>query len=118
MIIDFFQQVLDGNDLVFTGHRDCVAPDEIAKDNQAIITKKIIIPEKFEADIAALRKYLIDKGETELKPGLCIILTLKELLLIAPRQRERSDAYSSLIRYLRDDLNITLTITSQKKKKI
>lgn len=68
------------------------------------------IPEKYEKDIEALRK----KYRENFKTGLCIEITLKELLEICPRERKRTDAYTGLISFLKGKMGITLIIKSQK----
>lgn len=70
-----------------------------------------IVPEKFREDVAALTKYV---GEARFKSGLTIEVTLAELLNVVPRNRRRTDAYSSLVKYLKDECDITLTIKSSK----
>ena len=70
------------------------------------------IPEKYQRDIEALRQKYGDAFKT----GLCINLTLQEALSIIHRERKRIDAYSGLVSYLKRELGITLTITSQKSK--
>lgn len=70
-----------------------------------------IVPEKFHDDITALTAYI---GEERFKKGLTIEVTLAELLGIVPRKRKRTDAYSSLIKYLKEERNITLTIKTSK----
>lgn len=70
------------------------------------------IPEKYQRDIEALRQKYGDAFKT----GLCINLTLQEALSIIHRERKRIDAYSGLVSYLKRELGITLTITSQKTK--
>lgn len=70
------------------------------------------IPEKYEKDIEALRK----KYGENFKTGLCIEITLKELLEICPRERRRTDAYTGLISFLKGKMGITLNIKSQKSK--
>lgn len=68
------------------------------------------IPKKYEKDIEALRK----KYGENFKTGLCIEITLKELLEICPRERRRTDAYTGLISFLKSKMGITLNIKSQK----
>ena len=68
-----------------------------------------IVPEKYREDVAALTKYI---GEERFQKGLSI--ELSEILNIAPRTRRRTDAYDSLAKYLKSELDITLTINSQK----
>lgn len=70
------------------------------------------IPEKYQRDIEALRQKYGDAFKTD----LCINLTLQEALSIMHRKRKRIDAYSGLVSYLKRELGITLTITSQKSK--
>lgn len=70
-----------------------------------------IVPEKFRDDIAALKEYI---GVERFKSGLSIDVTLSGLLGIVPRNRKRTDAYNSLIKYLKEERNITLTIKSSK----
>lgn len=83
------------------------APDVTEK---AVSSKPI--PEKHQRDIEALRQKYGDAFKT----GLCINLTLQEALSIIHRERKRIDAYSGLVSYLKRELGITLTITSQKSK--
>ena len=83
------------------------APDVTEK---AVSSKPI--PEKYQRDIEALRQKYGDAFKT----GLCINLTLQEALSIIHRERKRIDAYSGLVSYLKRELGITLTITSQKSK--
>ena len=40
---------------------------------------------------------------------------LSELLAVIPRKRRRCEAYNSLVKYLREERNIILTIKSNKK---
>ena len=70
------------------------------------------IPEKYEKDVEALRK----KYGENFKTGLCIEITLKELLEICPRERRRTDAYTGLISFLKGKMGFTLNIKSQKSK--
>ncbi len=65
-----------------------------------------------EQDVMSLKQYI---GETGFKSGLCIEITLKELLSVIPKKRRRTDAYAALVRYLKDECDITLTIKSNKK---
>ena len=70
---------------------------------------KVIIPEKFKDDIQRLISYC----GVELRSGLCIEIELGELLEILPRERRRKDAYDKLVKFLADEMNITLTIKSR-----
>lgn len=80
------------------------------------VTEKAVssepVPEKYQRDIEALRQKYGDAFKT----GFCIDLTLQEALSLMQRERKRVDAYSGLISYLKRELGITLTITSQKTK--
>lgn len=76
------------------------------------ITTTHIVPEKFREDVAALTEYI---GAEKFKSGLTIEVSLAELLGIVPRNRKRTDAYDSLAKYLKSELDITLTIKTSKK---
>ena len=94
-----------------TGRSDNALPNVIEEKES-----KVIIPEKFKDDIERLTKYGV-----ELKSGLCIELELSELLEILPRERRRKDAYDKLVKFLAEEMKITLTIKSRNydnKKKI
>lgn len=71
--------------------------------------------EKYQKDIAALEERY---GKFSLQTGLSINLTLREALSLMPRNRKRIDAYAGLMSYLKREYGITLTITSQKTKKL
>lgn len=71
-----------------------------------------IVPEKFQEDVAALTKYI---GAERFKNGLSIEVSLAELLDVVPRSRKRTDAYGALIKYLKEERDITLTIKTSKK---
>lgn len=86
------------------GRSDCVSPDVIDKANT-----QVIIPEKFRDDIERLQDYC----GVELKSGLCIEIELSELLEILPRERRRRDSYDKLVKFLADEMKITLTIKSR-----
>ena len=87
--------------------QDCVSPDEIARKENTVI-----VPDKFKEDIEALETYIGRKLET----GLCIKVGLSELLAVIPRARKRTDAYKTLIQYLKDEFEIDLIINSKKQK--
>ena len=84
-------------------------PDVIEK--SSTIAQPIL--EKYKKDVEALRK----KYGENFKTGLCIEVTLKELLEICPRERRRTDAYTGLISFLKGKMGITLNIKSQKSKR-
>lgn len=86
---------------------DCVSPD--------VITNKvntIIVPDKFKRDIEALETYIGRKLES----GLCIKVDLYELLTVIPRERKRTDAYKTLVKFLKDEFGIDLIINSKKQR--
>ena len=97
--------ILGENDAYLRGREAAVEPFDKQK------TTAHIVPEKFREDIAALTKYV---GEARFKSGLTIEVTLAELLNVVPRNRRRTDAYAALVKYLRDECQITLTIKSSK----
>ena len=89
------------------GRQDCVSPDvNVNKVNT------VIVPDKFRKDIEALENYTGRKLES----GLCIRVDLSELLTVIPRERKRTDAYNTLVQYLRDEFGIDLIINSKKQK--
>ena len=94
-----------GDEVVLSSDRQAVVSDVIAKNN-----KKVIVPEKFRDDVEALEKY----AETSLSSGLCIDVSLSELLTVCSRTRKRVDAFNGLVRFLREEMNVTLTIKSKK----
>lgn len=83
-----------------------VVPDEIAKND-----RKVIVPEKFRADVEALKQY----AESNLSSGLCIEVSLQELLTICPRERKRTDAYSGLQKFLSEEMGVNLNIKTIRK---
>lgn len=70
--------------------------------------------EKYEKDIESLRVKYGDSFQT----GLCIEISLKEILELCPRDRHRKDAYHGLVSFLKNKRGITLNIKSQKTKKL
>ena len=86
-------------------HQDVVAvvPDESEKKDSAI--------DKYKSEAEILKKRY---GELE---GLIIDIRLGKLLELIPKPRKRSDAYKGLVRYLRNEYNCELRITSRKSIK-
>ena len=87
--------------------QDCVSPD--------VITNKVntvIVPDKFKEDIEVFENYIGRKLES----GLCIKVDLSELLTVIPRNRKRTDAYKTLVKFLKDEFGIDLIINSKKQK--
>ena len=68
---------------------------------------------KFYEDIKALLNYI---GEPKFQTGLSIEITLAELLDIVPRQRRRTDAYTTLIKHLKNEFEIELKIIKPHEK--
>lgn len=89
------------------GRPDCVSPDVITNKENTVI-----VPDKFKNDIEALGTYI----GRELESGLCIKVDLSELLTVIPRERKRTDAYNTLVQYLKDEFGIDLIINSKKQK--
>lgn len=71
------------------------------------------IKSKFDDDVAQLREHYNTESGCCFLPGICIDITLSELLRIVPRQRRRTDAYTTLIKHLKDKYDITLNIVKK-----
>ena len=112
MFTDFINRILGAEPRSSVSNRlEVAVPSVIVKkDSNRTITKPI--PEKYKKDIASLQNRYGDAFKT----GFCINLTLQEALSTMHRERKRIDAYSGLVSYLKRELGITLTITSQKTK--
>lgn len=107
MIIKYLNKLFS-DEVQYSGDRqDCVSPDvNVNKENT------IIVPDKFKEDIEALETYIGRKLES----GLCIKVDLSELLTVIPRNRKRTDAYKTLVKFLKDEFGIDLIINSKKQK--
>lgn len=103
--------IIFGENDSFLRGREAVVADPLDKQ----ITTTHIVPEKFRDDIAALVAYI---GEDRFMKGLLIEVSLSELLGIVPRQRKRADAYNTLAKYLKEELEITLTIKKPKSNAV
>lgn len=108
MFIDFISRILGAEKVSVSNRLENDAEPSV------IVTKDSNrpIPEKYRKDVALLQSKYGDAFKT----GFCIDLTLQEALSLMQRERKRVDAYSGLISYLKRELGITLTITSQKTK--
>lgn len=107
MLIEHLTQKF-GDEVASSSDRQAsVVPDVTAKNN-----RKVVVPEKFCNDIEALESYI----GFRLECGVCITVSLSEILTICPRTRRRVDSYDSLARFLREELNVTLTIKTSKTK--
>lgn len=108
MIIKYLNKLFS-DEVQYSGDRqDCVSPDVITNKENTVI-----VPDKFKRDIEALETYIGRKLES----GLCIKVDLSELLTVIPRARKRTDAYKTLVKYLKDEFDITLTINSKKAER-
>ena len=89
-----------------------ISPNVIANKGNTCI----IIPSRFREDIDALKNYI----GRELTTGICIELSLEEMLEIIPRKRRRKDTYDQLVKFLADEMNVIVTIKSKNygKRKI
>lgn len=107
MIIKYLNKLFS-DEVQYSGDRqDCVSPDvNVNKENT------VIVPDKFKEDIEALETYIGRKLES----GLCIKVDLSELLTVIPRERKRTDAYNTLVQYLKAEFGIDLIINSKKQK--
>lgn len=65
----------------------------------------------FAADVKALSDY-----NNGLKSGDVIRMTLQKALSVMPRKRPRTDAYKALAKWLSEEKNVELVITSNKSK--
>jgi len=88
--------------------------DANAQQNHHEIVKGII-PKQFEEDVRALCDYA---GVEELVFGTTIRMSLQEVLEIIPKNRKRMDSYRTLVAFLKEELNITLDLSSRKTKTI
>ena len=113
MFTDFINRILGAERRPSVSNRleNNAAPSVIVKKGSNNTSPKSI-PEKYRKDVALLQSKYGDAFKT----GFCIDLTLQEALSLMQRERKRVDAYSGLISYLKRELGITLTITSQKTK--
>ena len=113
MFTDFINRILGAERRPSVSNRleNNAAPSVIVKKGSNK-TSPTSIPEKDRKDVALLQSKYGDAFKT----GFCIDLTLQEALSLMQRERKRVDAYSGLISYLKRELGITLTITSQKTK--
>ena len=104
MILKLNSISIEGSEPSF-GRQENTSPD-------VIVQKVSITPEKFRNDVDALVGYI---GEEHFISGLSIEVTLSELLAVVPKKRRRTEAYNALVKYLREERNILLTIKSNKK---
>ena len=113
MFTDFINRILGAERRPSVSNRleNNAAPSVIVKKGSNKTSPKSI-PEKYRKDVALLQSKYGDAFKT----GFCIDLTMQEALSLMQRERKRVDAYSGLISYLKRELGITLTITSQKTK--
>lgn len=107
MFTDFIKQILGAERRLTSNRLENAEPSvSVKKDSNEPI------PEKYRKDIEALRKKYGDSFST----GLCIEVSLRELLELCPRERRRTDSYQGLVSYLKNHYGVTLKIHSQKSK--
>ena len=75
------------------------------------ISPSVASPSKFGTDVESLQARY-----GEMRSGLCIETTLRELLEVCPRKRARTDSYNSLVSYLKVEFGVSLLIKTQKRK--
>lgn len=105
MFREYLNRILGSERGLDSNRQDSTTPDVIDK-------KSSIITKKYKEDIEALQSKYGDAFKT----GLCIRISLKEILELCPRERRRIDAYRGLASYLEKNWGIELKITSQKTK--
>ena len=105
MLKEYIKRILGSERGLDSNRQDSTTPDVIDK-------KSSIITKKYKDDIEALQSKYGDAFKT----GLCIRITLKEILEVCPRERRRIDAYRGLASILEKNWGIELKITSQKTK--
>lgn len=105
MLKEYIKRILGSERGLDSNRQDSTTPDVIDK-------KSSIITKKYKDDIEALQSKYGDAFKT----GLCIRISLKEILELCPRERRRIDAYRGLASYLKKSWGIELKITSQKTK--
>lgn len=113
MIIETLSKTFGDEAASLPDRQESVSPDVTA--TKLNTTRRVIIPEKFKTDIEALELYSqVRFTDSSLESGVCITVTLAEMLDVCPRERKRTDAYGTLIRFLKDELNVTLTIKTNR----
>lgn len=85
--------------------------DTCARPSQSML--KVITPKQFESEIKALSNYA---GVKSLCPGMTIKMSLQEINSIIPKKRVRIESYKQLMKFLNDELRISLELTSRKTK--
>ena len=116
-----FQQLLNllfGDSQSWPNRQDntAVAPDvskESATGNEETLSAAVDDGPELTLDEEML---LLAREYGPLGSGVRIELDLHEALKLFPRKRKRVDAYSKLIRKVREDYNAELIITSRKTK--
>ena len=119
MLIEYFTQWLENRGFISPVRQESVEPDVIESSTNytpKTLTHKVVIPEKFKGDIRTLLDFIGQDTDSACFSDLCITITLQEILTLLPRNRRRIDSYTPLVRYLQDEMGITLKIISQKSK--
>lgn len=104
------RQILPGNQENPVGRGLCDDAN-VQQNHQEIV--KIIVPKQFKDDVRALCNH----AEVEqFTPGTVIRMSLQEILEIIPKTRKRMDSYRPLIAFLKEEMNVTLELSSRKNK--
>lgn len=106
--MDISQILLGENDAFLHCNTPIIEEDGITIEKESPETKS-----KFDDDVARLKEHYNTESGCCFLPGICIDITLSELLRIVPRQRRRTDAYTTLIKHLQDKYDITLNIVKK-----
>ena len=85
--------------------------DTYARPSQSML--KVITPKQFESEIQALCDYA---GVESLIPGMSIRMSLQEINSIIPKKRVRIESYKHLVGFLKNELCVSLELTSRKTK--
>lgn len=106
--MDISQILLGENDAFLHGNTPIIEEDSVTIEQESPEIKS-----KFDDDVARLKEHYNTESGCCFLPGICIDITLSELLRIVPRQRRRTDAYTTLIKHLKDKYYITLNIVKK-----
>ncbi len=109
--------VLYGLNSLFSNRRDTLSTTSQYTDQKSdTVIKKSKAPSKstnkYDSDIKALKNYF-----DELQEGTELTIKLSQILEICPRKRKRVEAYQGLISKLDRDMNIKLSIKSNRRNK-
>lgn len=119
-ILELFLKLFGEGSTVSTKHQnDTAAGDDI---KERAVTEESFVPAIRESEPVPEMKddidpeiLLLSKTYGPLTNGMKIELSLQEALQLFPRQRKRSDAYKGLIKKVKEQFNVELTIGTKKK---